>query len=66
MRNSYGIFVEKPEMKRPLGRLRRRLEENIKLDIREIGWEGVDWIQLAQDRDRWQALVNKARNLRVP
>jgi hypothetical protein len=52
--------------KRPLGRPRRRLVDNIKMDVREIGWEGVDWIDMAQDRDQWRALVNTVLNLRVP
>jgi hypothetical protein len=52
--------------KRPLGRPRRRWVDNIKMDLREIGWEGMDWIDLAQDRDQWRALVNAVMNLRVP
>jgi hypothetical protein len=59
-------LVRKPERKRPLGRPRRRWEDNIGMDFREIGWEGVDWSHLAQDRDQWQALVNTVMNLRVP
>jgi hypothetical protein len=66
MRNSYKIIVGNPEGKRPLGRLWRRWEENIEMDLREIGWEGVDWIHLAQDRDQWRAVVNTVMNLRVP
>jgi hypothetical protein len=58
--------VGKPEGKRPLGRTRRRWEDNIRMDLREIGWGGVDWIDLAQDRDQWRALVNTVMNLRVP
>jgi hypothetical protein len=58
--------VGKPEGKRPLGRPRRRWVDNIKMDLREIGWYGVDGIELAQDRDQWRALVNKVMNLRVP
>jgi hypothetical protein len=65
-RNVYRILVGKPEDKRPLGRPRRRWVDNIKMDLREIGWDGVDWIYLAQDRDQWRALVNKVMNLRVP
>jgi hypothetical protein len=65
-RNAYRILVGKPEGKRPLGRPRRRWVDNIKMDLREIGWDGVDWIDLAQDRDQWQALVNTVINLRVP
>jgi hypothetical protein len=58
--------VGKPEEKRPLGRPRWRWKDNIKIDLREIGWGGMDWINLAQDRDQWRALVNKVMNLRVP
>jgi hypothetical protein len=65
-RNAYSILVGKPERKRPLGRPRRRWVDNIKMDLREIGWEGVDWMELAQDRDQWRALVNTMINLRVP
>jgi hypothetical protein len=65
-RYAYGILVGKPEGKRPLGRPRRRWEDNIRMDLREIGWRGMDWIDLAQDRDQWKALVNTAMNLRVP
>jgi len=55
-----------PEGKRPLGRLRRRWEDNIKVDLYEVGRGGMDWIDLAQGRDRWRALVNAVMNLRVP
>ena len=55
----------KPEGKRPLGRHRRRWENNIKMDLQEVGCGGMDWIELAQDRDRWRALVNAVKNLRV-
>jgi hypothetical protein len=65
-RNAYKIWVGKPEGKRPLGRPRRRWVDNIKVDLREIGWDGRDWIELAQDRDHWRALVNTVMNLRVP
>jgi hypothetical protein len=65
-RNAYRILVEKPEGKRPLGRPRRRRVDNIKMDLREIGWDGMDWIDLAQARDKWRALVNTVMNLRVP
>jgi hypothetical protein len=65
-RNAYRILVGKPEGKRPLGRQRRMWVNNIKMDLREIGWDGMDWIDLAQDRDRWRALVNTVMNLRVP
>ena len=58
--------MEKPEGKRPLGRPRLRWEDNIKLDLQEVGCGGMDWIELAQDRDRWPALVNAVMNLRVP
>jgi hypothetical protein len=65
-RNSYRLLVGKPEGKRPLGRSRRRLVDNIRMDLGEVGWGDVDWIGLAQDRNRWRALVNSALNLRVP
>jgi hypothetical protein len=58
--------VGKPEGKRPLGRPRRRWVDNIKMDLGEIGWDGVDWIDLAQDRDQWKALVNTMMNILVP
>jgi hypothetical protein len=64
--NAYTLLVGKPEGKRPLGRPKRRSVDNIKMDLLEIGWGGVDWIGLAQDRDRWRALVNSVLNLRVP
>jgi hypothetical protein len=60
------ILVGKPEGKRPLGRPRRRWVDNIKMDLTEIGWGGMDWIDLAQDRDQWRALVNTVMNHRVP
>jgi hypothetical protein len=66
MRNAYGILVGKLEGKRPLGRPRRRWVNNIKMDLREIGWDDMDWINLAQDRDQWRGLVNTVMNLRVP
>jgi hypothetical protein len=65
-RNAYRILVGTPEGKRPLGRPRRRWVDNIKMDLREIGWDGMDWIDLAEDRDRWRAYVNAVLNLRVP
>jgi hypothetical protein len=65
-RNAYRLLVEKPEGKRPLGRPRRRWVDNIKLDLLEIGWGDVDWIGLAQDRDKGRALVTAFMNLRVP
>jgi hypothetical protein len=63
-RNAYRIFVGKPEGKRPLGRPRRRWVDNIKMDRREIGCDGMDWIDLAQDRDQRRVLVNTVMNLR--
>jgi hypothetical protein len=65
-RNVYRLLVGKPEGKRPLGRPRRRWVDNIKMDRLEIGWGGVDWIGLAQDKNKWRALVNAVMNLRVP
>jgi hypothetical protein len=66
MRGAYNILVGRPEGRRPLGRPRRRWVENIKMDLREIGFWDVDWINWAQDRDRWRALVNTVMSLRVP
>jgi hypothetical protein len=60
------LLVGKPEGKRPLGRPRRRGVDNIKMDLRKLGWNGVDWIDLAHDRGQWSALVNTVMNLRVP
>jgi hypothetical protein len=65
-RNAYIIFVGKPEGRRPPGRPRRRWVNNIKTDLREMGWDGMDWIDVAQDRDLWRALLNTVMNLRVP
>jgi hypothetical protein len=65
-RNAYRILVGKPEGKRPLGRSRRRWVGNIKMDIGETRWNGMDWIGLAQDRDQWRTFVNTVMNLRVP
>jgi hypothetical protein len=65
-RNAYRILVGKPEGKRPLGRPRRRLGDNSKMDLREIGWGDMHWIDLAQDRDQWRVLVDTVINLRVP
>jgi hypothetical protein len=65
-RNAYRILVGKPEGKRPLGRPKRRCADNIKMELREVGWDGRNWIDLAQDRDRWRAYVNAVMNLRVP
>ena len=65
-RGSYRVLVGKPEGKRPLGRPRRRWEDDIKMDLQEVGCGGMDWIDLGQDRDRrWRALVNAVMNLRV-
>jgi hypothetical protein len=66
VRGAYNILVGRPEGRIPLGRPRRRCEDNVKIYLREIGFRDVDWIHLAQDRDRWQALVNTVMNLRVP
>jgi hypothetical protein len=63
---TYRILVGKSEEKRPLGRPRCRWVDNIKMDLREIGWDGVDWIDMAQGRDQWRVLVNTLLNLRVP
>jgi len=60
------VLVRKPEVKRPLGRPRRRWEDDIKIDLQELGCRGMDWIELAQGRNRWRALVNAVMNLRVP
>jgi hypothetical protein len=65
-RNACRILVGNPEGKRPLGRLRRRWVDNIRMDLGEIGWDGMDWIEVAEDRDQWRALVNTVMNLRVP
>jgi hypothetical protein len=65
-RGVYRGLVRKPEGKRPLARLRRRWEENIKTDLQEVGCGGMDWIDLVQDRERWRALVKSVMNLRVP
>jgi hypothetical protein len=65
-RNAYRILVGNPEGKRPLGRPRHRWVDNIKMDLRAIGSDGGDWIDLAQDRDQWRTLVKAVMNLRVP
>jgi hypothetical protein len=65
VRGAYNILVGRPDVRRPLGRPRRRWEDNIKMDLREVGFGDVDWIHWA-DRDRWRALVNTVMNLRVP
>jgi hypothetical protein len=64
-RNAYRLLVGKPEGKRPLGRPRCRWVDNIRMDLGEVGWGDVDWVGLAQDRNRWRALVNSVLNLRV-
>jgi hypothetical protein len=66
VRGAYNILVGMSEGKRPLGRPRRRWEDNIKMDLREIVFGDVDWIHLARDRDTWRALINPVMNLRVP
>jgi hypothetical protein len=65
-RCEYKVLVRKPEGKRPMGRPRHRWEDNIKAYIQEVGCGGMDWTELAQNRDRWRALVNAVMNLRVP
>ena len=65
-RGVYRVLVEKPEGKRPLGRPRRRWLDNIRMDLQEVGCGYMDWIRLAQDRDRWLTLVSVVMNLRVP
>jgi len=62
----YRVLVRKHERRRPLGRPRRRWEDNIRMDLREVGCGCVDWMELAQDRDRWRALVSAVMNIRVP
>jgi hypothetical protein len=65
-RGVHRVLVGKPEGKRPLGRPKRRWEDNIKLYVQEVGGDRGDWMELAQDRDRWRALVNTVKNIRVP
>jgi hypothetical protein len=65
-RGVYRVLLRKPEGKRPLVRPRRRWEDNIMMYLQEVGCGGMDWIELAQDRNRWRALVNAVMNLRVP
>ena len=65
-RGVHRVLIGKPEGKRPLGRPRRRWEDNIKMDLQDVGGSCEDWMELAQDRDRWRALVGTVRNLRVP
>jgi hypothetical protein len=64
-RDVYMVLMGKPEGKRPLRRHRRRWEDNIKMELQKVGCEGMDWIELAQNRDRWRALVTAVKNLRV-
>jgi hypothetical protein len=64
--SAYSILIGKPEGKRPLGRSKRRREDNIRTDLREMVWEDVDWMHLVQERYRWRAVVNMVMNLRVP
>jgi hypothetical protein len=66
LRNAYTVLVGKPEGKRPHRRPGRRWEDNIKMYVREVGWENLVWVNLAQDRDRWRSPVNTVMNLRVP
>jgi hypothetical protein len=65
-RGAYRILVGRPEGRRPLGRPRRRWEDNIKMDLQEVGWWGMDWIHMARVRDSWRALVSAVMNLRIP
>jgi hypothetical protein len=65
-KNAYRILVGKIEGKRPPGRPRLRWVDNLKMDLREIVWDGVDWMDMAQDRDQWRAFVNTVLSLRVP
>jgi hypothetical protein len=65
-KGAYRILVGRPEGRRPLGRPRRRWEDNIKMDLQEVGLGGMDWIAMVQDRDRWRAVVSAVMNLRVP
>jgi hypothetical protein len=66
MRNAHKILVGKPEGKKPFERPKRRWEDNIKMDLREIGWRNADWMHPAQDRDQWRDLVNTVMSLRIP
>jgi hypothetical protein len=64
-RSVYRLLIRKPEGKRPLGRPRNRCEDNMKMDLQDVGWRGTDWIYLARHGDRWRALVNAVMNFRV-
>jgi hypothetical protein len=64
-RRAYRVLVGRPEGRKPLVRPRRRWEDNIKMDLQEVGWGGINWIDMAQDRDRWRAVVSAVMNLRV-
>jgi len=65
-RGAYRVLVGRPEARRPLGRPSLRWDDNIKMDLQDVGWRGVDWIAVAEDRDRWRALMNAVMNIRVP
>jgi hypothetical protein len=65
-RRAYRVLVGRREGKRPLGRHRLKWEDNIKMDLQDVGWRGMNWIGLAQDRDKWRSLVNEVMNLRAP
>ena len=65
-RGVYKVLVGKPDERKPLGRRRRRWEDNIRMDLQEVGYGDMEWIELAKDRDRWRALVNAVMNRRVP
>ena len=65
-RGAYGVLVARFDGKGQLGRSRRRLEDNIKMDVQEVGWGGMGWIYLAQNMDRWRTLVNSVMNIQVP
>jgi hypothetical protein len=65
-RNAYRILAGRPEGRRLLGRPRNRWVDNVNMDLKEIGWDGMDWIDLEQDRDQWRALVKTVMNLQVP
>jgi hypothetical protein len=66
VRGAYRVLVGRHEGRRPLGRPRRKWEDNIKMDLKEVGWGGMDWIDMAQDTDSWRTVVNAVMNLRVP